>query len=405
LVAYWKGAECTVTWNLPKNGRAKALVAHSGGPTPVINASLLGVVEEARRQQEIGALYGAVNGMQGVLSGEFLDLLAQNEATLQAVSRTPGSALGSSRKEIGPRELERVLDIFRAHEIRYFFYTGGNGSMGTASQLAAMARDACMELAVIGIPKTIDNDLAEIDHTPGYATAARFFACAVRDIDADNRSLPGQVEFVEVLGRNAGWLVAATALARHKADDAPHLIYLPENRLPLSRLLDDVDRVYRRLGRCVVAVCEGQLDENGEPFGADVRPGSRATLAMNLAHRLAMLVTQHLKIRARSEKPGILGRASMAELSTRDWEESRLCGQMAVRHACGGASDVMVTLVREPAAEYAISTGLAALDRVAYVERLVPSDWISAGGNDVTEEFRRYAGPLVGSIARHERLE
>jgi 6-phosphofructokinase 1 len=300
--------------------------------------------------------------------------------------------------------LERILQVFRAHEIRYFFYTGGNGSMGTASQLAAMARDAGLELAVIGIPKTIDNDIVETDHTPGYATTARFFACAVRDIGADNRALPGQVEVVEVLGRNAGWLVAATALARHEPDDAPHLVYLPERRLPLSRLLEDVDRVYSRLGRCVVAVCEGQLDENGEAFGADVRSGSRGALAMNLGHRLAMLISQHLKIRARSEKPGLLGRASMAELSERDWEEARLCGQAAVRCACRGGTGVMVTLVRESAAEYAVSTGLAPLDRVAYIERLVPSDWIGAQGNDVTQDFLRYAAPLVGPISHHPRL-
>jgi ATP-dependent phosphofructokinase / diphosphate-dependent phosphofructokinase len=384
---------------------ATALVAHSGGPTAVINASLLGVVEEARRQAEIGSVWGAVDGVQGMLSGTFLDLLAQPEGTLNAVAHTPASALGTSRLQVGQPELEQILQKFRAHDIRYFFYTGGNGSMGTANQLAAMARDAGIELSVIGIPKTIDNDLAETDHSPGYATAARFQACAVRDIGADNRALPGQVEIVEALGRNAGWLAAATALARHREDDPPHLIYLPENPLPLPRLLDDVDRVFQRLNRCVVTVCEGQLDEHGEPFGADVRPGSRASLAMNLGHRLAMLITQRLKIRARSEKPGLLGRVSLAERSARDWEEARLCGQMAVRVACEGAHGAMVTLVREPGIEYSVSTRLVTLERVAHIERPVPAAWIGPAGNDVTSEFYSYAEPLVGPIAYHEQLE
>src|SRR6185369_8751498 len=183
---------------------------------------------------------------------------------------------------------------------------GGNGSFGMADRIA---RAAGASMQVIGVPKTIDNDLMETDHTPGYATCARFFACAVRDIGADNRALPGQVEFLEVLGRNAGWIVAATSLARRDPDDAPHLIYFPELPLPLEKLLDDVDRVYRRLGRCVVAVCEGQLDEKGQAFGADERAGSRGKLAMNLAHRLAMLTSERLKLRSRSEKPGLLGRS------------------------------------------------------------------------------------------------
>lgn len=382
-----------------------ALVAHSGGPTAVINASLLGVAEQARAQGEIGALWGAKNGLEGVINGTFVDIFAQKMHVLDAVSRAPGSAIGTSRLQVGGPELEKILASLRAHDVRYFFYTGGNGSMGTANQIAEMARQAGMDLTVIGIPKTIDNDLAETDHTPGYATAARFQACAVRDIGADNRSLPGQVEIIEVLGRNAGWLVAATALARSEEDDAPHLIYCPENRLPLEKLLDDIDRVFRRLNRCVVAVCEGQLDENGEPFGADVRPGSRATLAMNLGHRLAMLISQRLKVRARSEKPGLLGRSSLSERAPHDWDEARLCGRMAVEAACAGANGSMVTLIRNDSGPYGVSTGLAPLARVAYIESTLPAEWIDVAGCDVTAEFRRYAEPLTGPIEPHARLE
>ncbi len=301
-----------------------AVVAHSGGPTPVINASLLGVFEEAALHTQITSLYGAQNGIAGVLSEDFIDLTRQPEKLMLQVGKAPSSALGSSRRAITPEDLERLIAIFRAHNIRYFLYNGGNGSMGTAARIAGTAREMGYDLQVAGIPKTIDNDLLETDHTPGYPSTALFFACALRDIGADNLALSGQVEFVEVLGRNVGWVAAATALARRDPDDAPHLIYFPESPLPVQLLLDDVERVYSRLGRCVVAVCEGQLDENGEPFGADVRSGSQGSLAMNLAHRLAMLVSSRLRIRARSEKPGLLGRSSALciSLSTGRKQES-----------------------------------------------------------------------------------
>jgi 6-phosphofructokinase len=382
-----------------------AVIAQSGGPTTVINASLLGVVEESRLHAEITSLYGARFGISGILSEDFIDLFRQPEEIVAAVAHAPSSALGSSRREVKARELERVLTVFRAHDVRYFFYTGGNGSMGTAHQLASLARDEGYEMQVIGVPKTIDNDIVGTDHTPGYASTGRFFASAVRDIGADNRALPGQVEFIEVLGRNVGWIVAATSLARHSQDDAPHLIYFPEQRLPLEKLLDDVNRVYQRLGRCVVAVCEGQLDENGEPFGADVRPGSRGSLAMNLAHRLALLVSERLKIRARSEKPGLLGRASSAYVSPVDWEEARLCGRAAVRAALDGAGAQMVTLLREAQSSYVVKTGLIHLEQVAFIERPFPEDWRNAEGTDVSMGFREYAAPLIGEIPRHEALQ
>jgi len=357
------------------------------------------VVAEARRHPAITGLYGAAYGLAGAVKEQFYDLFAQSEATLDAVANLPSSALGTSRLELGDSGIEQLVRVCRTRDIRYFFYTGGNGSMGTAAQIAVAAGDS---LQVIGIPKTIDNDLLETDHTPGYATTARFFACAVRDIGADNRALPGQVEFVEVLGRNAGWLVAATCLARHEPDDPPHLIYFPEQRLPLDQLLTDIDAVYRRLGRCVVAICEGQLDEHGEAFGADERAGSRGKLAMNLAHRLATLTGERLKLKARSEKPGLLGRSWWSEEPALDRAEARLCGATAVRAACEGRSGVMVTLVRDPGARYQVSTGLAPLEKVAFHERLLPAVWRNAQGNDAA--FRDYAIPLVGTIPHYTRL-
>lgn len=379
-----------------------AVLAHSGGPTAVLNASLLGVVQEAAHHDCIRTLYGARFGINGILAEEFVELSRVPEAKLRSISRTPSSALGTTRRESGPADLERLLEVFRAHGVRYFFYNGGNGSMGTALQLDCAARQAGYDLQVIGIPKTIDNDLLETDHTPGYGSAARFFACAIRDIDADNRALPGQVEIVEVLGRNAGWLVAATSLARRRAEDGPHLIYFPEERLPLNNLLADIEAVYSRLNRCVVAVCEGQLDEHGEPFGADVRSGSRGSLAMNLGHRLAMLVFQHLNLRARSEKPGLLGRCNNAFISETDWQEARASGEAAVRAAMNGTSAHMVTLEREQGEGYRVRTGLVGLERVAFLERTFPKEWRTADMSAHTGAFAEWATPLVGEIHQYE---
>ena len=384
-----------------ENRRLRGLIVHSGGPTPVINASLAGLVEEARFHPEVTGMYGAAFGIEGILKEDLFDLYAQDAGTIEAIGGMPSSALGSSRKDLNDEEVERVVRICRGRDIGWLFVTGGNGSLGMADRIA---REAGGSLQVIGIPKTIDNDLMETDHTPGYASAARFFACAVRDIGADNRALPGQVEFVEVLGRNAGWIVAATSLARHDPDDAPHLIYLPELRLPLEKLLDDIAGVYRRLGRCVVAICEGQLDEQGEPFGADAPPGSRGKLAMNLAHRLAMVTSERLKVRARSEKPGLLGRCWWSEEPKLDRTEARLCGASALRAAIQGETRVTVTLVREPGSEYRVSTGLAPLEKVASTERLFPAEWRNAAGNDVTAAFREYVSPLVGPVPQYVQL-
>jgi len=383
-----------------------AVLAHGGGPTHVINATLAGVIEECRRHPEIGALYGARHGIVGVLKQEFLDLSRQDPAVVSRVACAPGSALGSCRHKVTPPEVERILAVFRAYNVRYFFYNGGNDSMDTALRVRQLAREAGYELSVIGIPKTIDNDLAETDHCPGYGSAARFVACAVRDIGEDNRALPSPVTVVEVMGRNAGWLVAAASLARREPGDAPHLIYLPERPLAAGQLLADVQRVHQRLGRAVVAVCEGQRDEKGELFGADrvSADGFQHRLAGNLGHRLAQLITERLKIRARSEKPGLLGRSSAAFVSVTDRREAHLCGRAAVRAALQGATGKMITLVRQAGLLYHSTIGLADLDKVANIERLFPTEWIHPDGNDVRPAFLDYAAPLAGKIEPHARL-
>jgi 6-phosphofructokinase 1 len=381
-----------------------ALVAHSGGPTAVINASLAGIVREAGRHAAVGRVLGARFGIEGLVTGDFADLSALSADRLDAIAQASSSALGTSRRPMTAPELDRLLDQCRRHDVRWLFYTGGNGSMDTARQIGAAAQTTSHPLGVIGVPKTIDNDLAGTDHAPGYASAARFFACAARDIGADNRALRGLVQILEVLGRHAGWLTAATTLARRDDTDAPHLVYLPESPLPLARLLDDVQRVFDRLGRCTVAVCEGQLDERGEPFGADVRMSSRGPLATNLAHRLALLITERLGLKARGEKPGLVGRVSRELRSDVDWREAMRCGEGAVRAALAGESGVMVALEREPGPEYACRTTLVALDEVAGRDRRFPVEWIDDNGHDVSARFRQWAEPLVGPLAADESI-
>ncbi len=387
--------------------RGTAVVAHGGGPTRVINASLAGVIEECARHDEITALYGARHGIVGVLEENFIDLARQSRETVSAVAYAPGSAVGSCRHKVTPDDFDRILEVFRAHEVRYFFYNGGNDSMDTAWRVSRLARESGYEMRVVGIPKTIDNDLAETDHCPGYGSAARFVACAVRDIGEDNRALPTPITVVEVMGRNAGWLAAAASLARKHPDDAPHLIYFPERPIAEEKLITDVEAVYRRLGRVVVTVCEGQTNVKGEPFGAEMMQSDafRHQLAGNLGHTLARLLADHLKLRTRSEKPGLLGRSSAEVVSETDRQEAKQCGVAAVRAAVGGVSGKMVTLIRRSDRPYRSTTGLTDLDKVANAERLFPAEWIAASGNDVLAGFHEYIIPFTGEIEAHPRLE
>jgi ATP-dependent phosphofructokinase / diphosphate-dependent phosphofructokinase len=383
-----------------------ALIAHGGGPTSVINASLAGLVAESRKRQSFKKLYGARFGVRGILEESFTDLLDRDQELMERVSQCPGSALGSSRLKLSDNDHERILEIFRRNDIRCFFYTGGNGSMGTALRIANDARTRGYDLQVIGIPKTIDNDLCETDHTPGYPSTAHFFAMAARDVGEDNRSLPPPITVLEVLGRNAGWVAAATALARAHEDDAPHLIYFPERPVSLEQISAHTEQVYRRLGRVVIAVCEGQLDEKGAPFGADVdRPGSAAhRLASNLGHTLARLLSAKLNLRARSEKPGLFGRCCGPFASELDRAEARECGRAAAQASETGETGVMIAIRRESASPYRSTTSSTPLGSVAGRERLIPEHWINEVGNNVTSDFIDYVSPLVPPVQPYAHL-
>lgn len=374
--------------------RDVALLIHGGGPTAVLNASLAGLALECRRLAGFPDLWAARHGLDGFFASDWLDLSAQPESLLQSLLAAPGSAIGSSRYPMRDEDFARAVSICRDRRVRIVFLTGGNGTMRCAARLHQAAGDA---LQVIGIPKTIDNDIPGMDHTPGYASVARFFAHAARDLGADNRALPSPVTILETLGRDTGWVTASTVLARSQSGDAPHLIYLPERPLTLGRICQDIQCTLDRLGRCVVAICEGQRDENGQPFGADV-PQDRdgvPRLASNLGHTLALLVSRRLGIRARSEKPGLVGRCFAATASAADRAEAELCGRHAVRVARAGQSGVMVALHRQESPAYS-----PVVETVPLADGLrhFPQPWIAEGGNDVTSDFVQWLFPLTGPI-------
>jgi len=356
-------------------------VAHGGGPTAVINASLAGLIDGCRGRCE--ALYGARFGLPGIWSGAMPDLLQLPSSLIDEIALAPASAIGSSRAKLTDTDYDRMISVLRRAAIDTVFYTGGNGSMGTLLELQRHG------LQVVGIPKTIDNDLMVTHHTPGYASTAYFFACAAREAGMDNAALPSPICILETLGRNAGWVVAATSLAR-----SAHLIYLPERPVSADQIAADVEAVYRKQGRVVIAVCEGQRDEKGKVFGADVdRPESAAhNLASNLGHSLARMLTAKLGLRARAEKPGLIGRSCGLFARERDRREAYACGQAAALAADRGESGVMIALDPEG------GTFLTPLETVAGRERLFPFEWIASEGNNVADEFRAWATPLIGPV-------
>lgn len=392
--------------------RGNAVVGQSGGPTAVINASLAGVVEEALEHAEIQGVYGGVHGVLGILKEDFVDLGKQEPSVIRGLRGTPSAALGSCRHKVSPEDCARLVEVFRKYNIRYFFYIGGNDSADTSNKVSKAARDAGYELAVVAVPKTIDNDLAVTDHSPGYGSVARWVAIAVRDAGLDTEAIGvvDNVKVIEVMGRNAGWITAATALARDHEDAAPHLIYLPERPFNPDKFLADVKAVYDRLGHCVVTVCEGLKDEAGRYVTAS----SRSIDTDKFGHKqlggvgefLCHLVATNLKLKARCDKPGTIQRVSAALASPVDVEEAYEVGRHAVRCATQGITDKMVVITRKPGPRYEVELGTCDLAVVANEEKLVPDEFINEAGNDVTAAFVQYASPLMGGpLQPYTRLE
>jgi 6-phosphofructokinase 1 len=378
-------------------------VAQGGGPTAVINQSLAGVVLEARRHAAIRRVYGARHGVRGIVNEDFVDLTQETAQNLELVARTPAAALGSTRDKPDLAYCQEMFRVLQAHEIEHFFNIGGNDSSDTIRIVAEEAAKVGYALRCVHIPKTIDNDLVLNDHTPGFPSAARFVAQAFAGANLDNAALPG-VYVAAVMGRHAGFLTAASALARKYPDDGPHLIYLPERTFAIDQFLADVKAVHDRYGRCVVAVSEGIHDANGQPILAmlaknmerDAHGNVQLSGSGALADLLCEEIKSKLKIkRVRGDTFGYLQRSFLGCVSEVDQREAREVGEKAVQFAMWGSTSGSVAIKR--AGDYAVNYELLPLEAVAGKTRTMEDEFISASGTDVTEAFHRYLRPLLGS--------
>ncbi len=394
---------------MPEKLTGNLLVGQSGGPSAVVNSSLCGVIQEAMRHPEIKGIYGARHGIQGLLMEDIVDLRREKPGTIEGLRRTPTMALGSCRYKAAGDDYDRILDIFTAHNVRYFFYIGGNDSMHTTHEIGRTARERGYEMRVMGVPKTIDNDLAFTDHSPGFGSAARFEAITARDMVMDTFSLryTEVIKVIETMGRNSGWVTAATALT---GEFAPDLIYLPERPFLVERFLGDVEAVFKEKGWAVIAACEGLKNPDGTyvaAFQAKMNVDAFGHTELGgLGQHLVDLIVQNLNLKTRLDKPGTMQRSSGLCISPVDAEEAHLVGKRAVEVAVGGITDKMVSLVREPGREYRCSTGLADLEEVANAEKLMPDEFINETGNGVTEAFLDYAEPLIGGpLSEYVKLE
>ena len=374
--------------------KGNMLIAHGGGPTPVINSSLLGAVREAKRHSEIETIYGARFGAEGILAGDLIDLGAVSDEDLGLLARTPASAIGSCRRKLTDADYPAVLECFKKFNIRYFFYNGGNDSMDTCHKVYQLACQSGYELRVIGIPKTIDNDLAVTDHCPGFGSAAKFAAASALETAQDAAALPIHVVVMEMMGRNAGWITAASALFTHLMP-CEHLVYLPETAFDKEEFLAAVRERWARGRGLLVTISEGLHYADGSPVAdSGVVDGFGHKVPGGAAQTLSDMIMAETGLKSRSEKPGLLGRTSVALMSEVDRAEAELAGAQAVKSAVEGQTGFMVgfAAAREP--EYSCETMLIPLEQVANAEKTFPLEWITPGG--VSDEFRAYCLPLIG---------
>ena len=381
----------------------KILVAQGGGPTAVINQSLVGVVMEARRHKGIDLVYGARHGVRGIVDEDFVDLTQETSHNLELVAATPSSALGSTRDKPDLAYCQKIFKVLQAHGIGHFFYIGGNDSSDTVRIVSQEARAANYPLRCIHIPKTIDNDLVGNDHTPGFPSAARFVAQAFAGANLDNAALPGVYVGV-VMGRHAGFLTAASALGKKFPDDGPHLIYMPERVFVLDKFLADVKATYERYGRCVIAVSEGIHDAQGQPILAmlakDMERDAHGNVQLSGSGALADLLCEEIKAklkikRVRGDTFGYLQRSFVGCVSDVDQREAREVGEKAVQFAMWGSSNGSVAIKRT--GFYSVDYDLLPLEAVAGKTRTMDDAFISECGTDVTDAFRMYLRPLLGS--------
>lgn len=401
------------------NGKpATLIVGQSGGPTAVINSSLVGVLREARAQG-IRRVYGMRYGIKGLLTGDLVDLSSLSAEVLPTLQQTPSAALGACRHHLTDADIPLCLATLQEHGVQYMVYIGGNDSADTSHRIAQAAMEANIDLRVIAVPKTIDNDLPVTDHCPGYGSAARYIAIATLETTLDTKAMPDiyPVKILETMGRHAGWLTAAAALARTTGWDTPHLIYIPECPKDLEEIMNEVQALYREKGHVVIAMSENVRCKDGRPLtvaamealnsGQDAGgPGIEPSFVDSFGHSyyrgvgtgavLSQLITKRLDLRARVDQPGTLQRMSQAHQSEVDLIEAEECGRAAVRGALSGTTDQMVILERAQSPTYRCTIGMEQLEKIANVEKRMPSDMIDKEANFVTQAFLDYALPLLG---------
>ena len=388
------------------------LIAQSGGPTVVINQSLVGAVLEAKKHKEIKQIFGSLHGLKGILEENLCDLGKETTANLELVAGTPSSALGSVRKKPTPEDCVKVFQVLQKYNIRYFFYIGGNDSAETTHIINEEAQKHGYVMKCFHICKTIDNDLRENDHTPGFGSAAKFVAQAFMGDNLDNRALPG-VKINVIMGRHAGFLTAAAALARVYPDDGPHLIYLPERPFTLEQFVADVQAVYAKYKRCLIAVSEGISDEHGTAIAAKFikEVDSHGNVQLSGSGALGDLLAKEIKEKAqisrvRADTFGYLQRSFAGVVSVNDAKEARLAGASAVKFATGGKfANGSTAIKRKPGKKYAVTIERTELKNVAKETRHMPDAFINKAGNDVTPAFIAYAKPIVGELPKIGRLK
>jgi 6-phosphofructokinase 1 len=378
------------------------LVGQSGGPTSVINASVAGIVAEALNHPCIEEIYGGLNGVLGILQEELIDLASESQQQIRALRHTPGAALGTCRYKLKKQQdFERVLEVFKVHNIRYFFYIGGNDSQDTADKISKLAQQQGYELRVIGVPKTIDNDLAVTDHCPGYGSVIKYLATSVREAACDNQAM-GQgdlVSIIEAMGRSAGWIAAGASLAKRRdhPHDPPHIILLPEIPFAQDKVIEDVRRVLKREKYCLIVVAEGLVDSDGNYLAADAATDAFGHAKLGGAgDALGEIIEASIPgVKVRVARPGLLQRAAAHMASKTDSDEAFLAGQAAVRAAIAGETDKMVILVRGDTELYTCETGLAPLTDIANGVKKLPREWINEDNVSMNFQFLRYAQPLI----------
>ena len=371
------------------------LVAHGGGPTAVINCSLQGVVEAARASGQVDKIYAARFGAEGILAGDLIDLTDVPAETIARLRHTPASAIGSCRRKLGEDDYPTVLETLRKFDIDCFFYNGGNDSMDTCNKVNELAKKEGLDVRVIGIPKTMDNDLDITEHCPGFGSAARYAALSAAELALDASALPIHVVVLELMGRNAGWVTAASAMAA-RLTDCEVLTYLPEVPVDEDKMLADIERCYAKGKGLLVNVSEGICGLDGKPLAdTGIVDGFGHTIPGGTAQHVTDQIIQKLELKSRAEKPGLLGRASIPYVSSTDRDEAYAVGKFALEAALKGESGYMVAIEASRTPTYTSKLFLAPLDKVANVEKKFPLEWI-VEGNRIADAFFDYAEPLMG---------